>query len=356
MLAKSVRRAFCRVYHKKDEPSDLKVVLKNIEERVFNNRMSKSEIRYEQSLLKSRVLMKDPLVQDMVKEEEQRMKANDPAFRSYHITSETENKPDIRANIEATKKRLAGEEASFFGVRTDEEFAKRSRRFIDAARFGQIPDTKDVSNVDNEYGRFDVYKGAYATLTSSNNPLIDADRSRDDVEFSGASIHKFLRSLGDNTINKEFVVGAAPQNGVWIGRQKPTNDPENEMTEEEFNAIIKADYRKFLSNNVYLPHQDLVKLGKNPGSLRNIQRLLGQYRLSGQARLNIYQLYNKGTSIRDICLRFGIAPQRAKAVIWCQQYFFESVDLLIIIGPSENNPRCSYGCFPGGQRSLQVNW
>ena len=64
------------------------------------------------------------------------------------------------------------------------------------------------------------------------------------------------------------------------------------------------------------------------------------HRLSLQARDDIYDLYiffyfflnffyvfsyQKGWSIKDLCTRYGIIPERVKAVIWCCEKFYNHI-------------------------------
>jgi hypothetical protein len=59
--------------------------------------------------------------------------------------------------------------------------------------------------------------------------------------------------------------------------------------------------------------------------VHDVMTLLDHKRLSPRARFDIYLMYLDGVPIKDICTRFGIAPQRAKAVVWNNQYYFECV-------------------------------
>ena len=331
MLSTRLQKLFCiahksrKQYLRKDRDYDLKAVLKGVEEKIFNNRLSKAEINYENSDLKTQGLYRDPLMSESVEREQARSDSKDTAYRTYNISAKEEQTVDMRSKIEAVRQRLSLDQSAFFGVDSDEQFLKRSRRFVDASRFGQQPNMGDLDSVDQEYGRFDVYKGAYNTLVSTNNPYADLDGNRYEEEFLGASIHKFLLSLGDDVLFKDHAMGKGEIKGEWKGRKTLSDETEANLTEEEFSAIRRRDYRLHLQKNKVLPHLDIVIPGNLARTKSQIQKVLGQKRLSGQARLNIYMLYNKGHSIKDICQRFGIAPQRAKAVVWIQQYYFECV-------------------------------
>eukprot|EP00358_Blepharisma_japonicum_P001985 CAMPEP_0202949850 /NCGR_PEP_ID=MMETSP1395-20130829/16678_1 /ASSEMBLY_ACC=CAM_ASM_000871 /TAXON_ID=5961 /ORGANISM="Blepharisma japonicum, Strain Stock R1072" /LENGTH=307 /DNA_ID=CAMNT_0049653241 /DNA_START=311 /DNA_END=1231 /DNA_ORIENTATION=+ len=48
-------------------------------------------------------------------------------------------------------------------------------------------------------------------------------------------------------------------------------------------------------------------------------------RLSPQAKEAIYNLYNEGWTVKDLSFKYGILPDRVKAVVWCKRYFYEEV-------------------------------
>lgn len=48
-------------------------------------------------------------------------------------------------------------------------------------------------------------------------------------------------------------------------------------------------------------------------------------RVSPWAKEEIFRLYLEGWSIRDLSIRFGILPERAKAIIWCRKQFYDEI-------------------------------
>lgn len=48
-------------------------------------------------------------------------------------------------------------------------------------------------------------------------------------------------------------------------------------------------------------------------------------RVSPWAKEEIYQLYMRGWSVRDISHRFGLLPERIKVIIWCKKTFYDEV-------------------------------
>ena len=48
-------------------------------------------------------------------------------------------------------------------------------------------------------------------------------------------------------------------------------------------------------------------------------------RLSPHAKEDIYQLYNQGWTCNDLSLKYGILPERVKAVVWQRRYFYQEI-------------------------------
>ena len=48
-------------------------------------------------------------------------------------------------------------------------------------------------------------------------------------------------------------------------------------------------------------------------------------RMSPHAKESMYQLYNDGWTINDLAFKFGILPNRVKAIVWSRRYFYDEV-------------------------------
>ena len=184
----------------------------------------------------------------------------------------------------------------------------------------QLPEFRDPEEAFHEKGRFDVYKGVYADLKSTSEPGAEFDSERNEREYFGIEIKRFLDGLGDEVMAKSFLV-----NHGFTNQLEGSNDQRfrfGEETEDNPDERVREnrmDYRRMISENKYYPYQEVHEIGDfgHPPDFHNMH--LDERRLSPFAKMSIYELYLEGTQIKDICYRFGIVPSRAKAVIWCHQ-------------------------------------
>lgn len=315
---------------RREQEHDLGSVLKGLEERMFNKKLNRQEARFESLRNQMEKTMEHPIMQEYFSSEVDRASKNQSEMRSFKVEHRKDDNEKMLETINKIKEKLDLQQAKFFGVKTGAEFDKRSMKFMDAFRLNREVDLDSTnSELDNLYGRFDVYKKNYAELVSSNDAYAENSFDRMQEEFFGTSIRKFVDGLGDNVLDKNFVLGYKVA-GITSNSQmyeKPNTGHEEDLTEDDKMRIRKADYRAHSQAEMAYrqTHQDIHFDGEGFMDHSHRYAQLDQLRLSQQARLSIYMMYLEGSTIRDICVRFGIVPQRAKAVIWMQQYFFECV-------------------------------
>lgn len=46
------------------------------------------------------------------------------------------------------------------------------------------------------------------------------------------------------------------------------------------------------------------------------------FQLSPKAKNDIYKLYLQGWSVKDLSVRYGIIPERVKAIVWLETKFY----------------------------------
>lgn len=97
---------------------------------------------------------------------------------------------------------MVEQQERFFSVENAEQFQKRSQKLMEASRLGKTPDYENVEDIENQYGRFDVYKDTFAHLTNATTPRAEYDEERFEEEYYGSVIKKFVRNLGDDVIDK----------------------------------------------------------------------------------------------------------------------------------------------------------
>lgn len=142
MLARRLAR---HIFIRKEKPYDLKTALKAVEEKHFNTRYSKEEVRYESARLRMERLQKDPLVQDYIETEKERAQEKDSVLRSYKISKEKakdQTVDELAQKVDIIIEKLAEAQSRFFQVEDEHEFSKRSLRAMEAARFSKFPNAK----------------------------------------------------------------------------------------------------------------------------------------------------------------------------------------------------------------------
>lgn len=336
MLARSLRRYAMNVGKKhypfrRETDADLGTVIKGLEERLFNKKLNREETRFEDLRNQMEKTMQHPIMQEYFTSEKERAAKNQSEFRSFKVEHPKEDKEQMMETINKIREKLELQEAKFFGVKSGAEFDKRSLKYMDAFRLDREVDLDSTNQeLDNLYGRFDVYKNNYAELVSSNDAYADNGFDKSQEEFFGGAIRKFIDGLGDNVLDKDYIVGSRAA-GSTSGRdfEKPNTGNADDLTEDDKIRIRQEDFRNELEERTFMnkTHNDIQLENDGFMDYSNRYSSIDQLRLSQQAKLSIYLMYLEGAKVKDICVRFGIVPQRAKIVIWMQQYFFECVGI-----------------------------
>lgn len=313
---------------RREQPYDLGLVLKNLEERIFNKKLNRQEAQYEDLKSQMEVTLKDPVLKQYFVSEKKRAERNDSEFRSFKVDHLKENTDDMMKTINQIRDKLETQQAKFFGVKTGAEFDKRSMKMMDAFRLKREVDL-DSSNseLDNLYGRFDVYKKNYAELTNSGDIHAENSFCKTHEEYFGSAINKFIRNLGDDVINKDFIAGGSAS-GISSNKydyEKVNTGNVKDLTYDDKIRIQREDYRQQLQNHDIHAVDSIYYGDEGFFDYSNHYASVETRRLSTAARFQIYLMYLEGNSIREICIRYGILPQRAKAVVWMAQYYFECV-------------------------------
>jgi len=74
-----------------------------------------------------------------------------------------------------------------------------------------------------------------------------------------------------------------------------------------------------------MPHRNSLNVGQPHEKHSRLDRRPFFGRVSPQARENIYHLHLQGWTIRDLSIKYGLIPERLKAIIYLRQYFYEEV-------------------------------
>lgn len=130
-----------------------------------------------------------------------------------------------------------------------------------------------------------------------------------------------MRRYGDKIAGIETALGIPSVIDTMNTKIPYTN---NDMSIEEIRDIRKKDYREHNEQHKFDQRMFAGYLDDITGDMHD-EDMIHSQRLSAAARLNIYKLYLEGKTIGEICTRFGIVPERAKAVVFMQQNYFEAV-------------------------------
>lgn len=320
---------------RREQPYDLGRVLRNLEERIFNKKLNRQEAQYEELKTQMDVTLKDPVLKQYFVSEKKRAERNDSEFRSFKVDHLKEDTTDMAKTIDQIREKLDLQQAKFFGVNSGAEFDKRSMKMMDAFRLHREVDL-DSSNseLDNLYGRFDVYKKNYADLTNTGDIHAENNFGKSYEEYFGSAISKFVNNLDEDVLNKDFIMGGVVQgvtNNVYDYEKVNTGNVKD-LTPDDKLRIQREDYRSRIRNSKSYASDTLFYGAEGFFDFSSHYANIDTRRLSVGARLQIYLMYLEGHSIREICIRYGIAPQRAKAVVWMSQYYFECVGPIYIGG------------------------
>lgn len=115
--------------------------------------------------------------------------------------------------------------------------------------------------------------------------------------------------------------------------QKQVNDANDElMTQKEYNKMVDNDF----------DDDDPYGMEENKG------------RLSPYAKESIWNDFHEGMSVRDISLKYGILPERTKAVVWQRENYWKEIypkigetglrlGMMLETGYLEDFTYCDYG-------------
>ncbi|EAR94450.1 hypothetical protein TTHERM_00046550 (macronuclear) [Tetrahymena thermophila SB210] len=194
---------------------------------------------------------------------------------------------------------------------THDEFLYRASNIKKQLFAKQIPDFFEKDEINSQYGNYSSFDKNFAKLKSMKTHLPDIEQSG----FAGYKLEKWVNSLkGKKEIDDDEDLDEV---------REIIEENEINITEDEKHLLkwkIADIMRK--ENDEYVPFLEELEGENEKDPFEEDDTEDG--RLSCKARDDIYELYQKGWSIKDICTRYGIVPERAKAVIWmCEKYYFQ---------------------------------
>jgi hypothetical protein len=190
-------------------------------------------------------------------------------------------------------------ETHFSGSKTEEDFMKKSRNVMDAFRLRTNWSPLRSDKISDEYLKYDKFEKNYIAPSSNDYDINDIGN-----QYIPRKPQAFMSSLNPDKREKL-------EPGPYDRREGPDRTlPDEKLL--DLRGLI--NYRK----------RPRINIGQ-VGNKRNKVHKTFNGRLSPQAREHIYQLYRQGATVRDLSIKFGILPERVKAVVWMKQIFYEQV-------------------------------
>ncbi|EGR26976.1 hypothetical protein IMG5_203750 [Ichthyophthirius multifiliis] len=189
-----------------------------------------------------------------------------------------------------------------------DEFLRRAQKYQLQLFQKQIPDPFVKDQINSQYGNYSSYDRNYLQLKKIHQTVPKMEQ----IAYGQYKLHSFMKN---NLLEQEGY------HELWDDFQKELKDQKVQMGEdqalEEFYKFVEEVQKE---DDEYVPEFEEMDNTNfdDPVEMRG----LDDPRLSPKARDDIYELYQKGWSIKDICTRYGIIPERTKAVIWqCEKFY-----------------------------------
>lgn len=177
----------------------------------------------------------------------------------------------------------------------------KTKRLVRALRVNNTFDFVREKNVDvitKEYNNYSKFEKNYSFFKENQkNAMLDDGSFH--VKGKLSAYMAKLAPLGDYDESINYKVRLSEM----AGQPAHSNLYEHgQMEMEDLEGQIQADDSEIIETSDYL-----------------------HGRLSPHARESIYELYKEGWSVNDLSFKFGILPERTKAVIWMRRYFYDEV-------------------------------
>lgn len=205
------------------------------------------------------------------------------------------NHEDVLTAEDIKKKKFAEDYEKHFEKLKPVEFQRRSKNLQEKTRLTGFWDPTEIptSKISDEYSNYDVYMKNYAYL---DNVAMNPD---DDGKLHiGSNIEKMKREQDKFEID-DVVTKRSPE--------------DNSDSEIESGVSDGEELLQNASKEQAEEESDLEETEIDGG------------RLSPTAKEEIYRRFLAGWTVRDLCLQYGIIPERVQAVVWQRRYFYEEI-------------------------------
>jgi hypothetical protein len=177
----------------------------------------------------------------------------------------------------------------------------KTKRLVRALKVNNTFDfvrEKNVDAITNEYNNYSKFHQNYSYYKNNEkNAMIDPGSFNISNNLENY-VHS-LTPLGDYDETTASYIRVAEMNKKSVAAEMYQRAQEEI---DEFSQKAAKDTNEIYDDN---------------------EKVMG--RLSPHATETIYNLYRDGWTINDISFKFGILPERAKAIVWCKRYFYDEV-------------------------------
>ena len=179
-------------------------------------------------------------------------------------------------------------------------------------RLGRSADTP-VDGAGDEYGNYKKFEAGANSVKEVN------DKGYDDLGYEtfGKNVENMYKEM-NTPYNKEIVEGKHKALEDCIKKTvESTGIDDNNLMEKFLNHKEHIDtkevWTKFKEEQEMLKDPDQAEVYASTG------------RLSPQTKEEIYRSYLTGSKVKDLSLKYGILPQRVKAVVYQKHLYWEEV-------------------------------
>lgn len=188
------------------------------------------------------------------------------------------------------------------------EKTQRIARSLKTNSLDQLSKDKGRSSISADYNNYEKYYKNYTEF----NKKPDYDMEDNGETFTHSKINSYLLKHGPNNLDDTLIGQAKAEEAEEesISKKMSTEAKQYfEMGEDE--PDIEEDS----------PFYEHRKAGY--GYLFDYKSAGG--RVSPVVKEELFMLWSQGWNVEELSLRYGILPNRVKAIIWCKRYFYEEV-------------------------------
>lgn len=242
-------------------------------------------------------------------------------------------------------------------AKDNQEIVFKSEKFMEAYRRRDLGSlfADDNQDILDQYNRYDYYRKNYVDKTDNSEMKLKDESKlyRDEMNHNIDGVNEFLNDL-DPKLTKHMSSEYVAKNVEALNMLKSLEEKVElldqsrpirvlERMNKEASVAELTDLQKKLVEE-FGDHADKTKNNlTGPQFEKKFVKMIDQsavddpidqieyeiekpiLQLSLRSKLEAYRLYLEGWNIKDICMRFGISPQRAKIIIWNFQYYIEDV-------------------------------